>query len=224
MDKVIIIDVELHRDAVYHFNDFGLLTLSASDLNRSLVQSELWQELNRLTTLLVFPGNGASIVRTYLDRDWLSIWRWVTVPAQRFWQPGEAPQVRVGRVYPLGMLLGLRDIVLVDDVASSGKTASVLRKINEPWIPGARWHITTWVAQRSLRLRGFTTRQASAWVGSDITRAPINSLSTLLRYPDVARSFSQRNLGSKADEFLFFLEELKLEAVGELYENPVLAY
>jgi len=107
------------------------------------------------------------------------------------------------------MLLGLRDIIVVDDVVSSGKTASVLRKINEPWIPGARWHITIWVAQRSVRLRGFTTKQASLWVGSNETRAPINSLSTLLQLPDVAKSFSQRNLGNQADDFLLLLEELK---------------
>jgi len=93
VDKIIIIDVELHNGVADHFNDFGLLAVRASDLNRSLVQSDLWQQFDRLTTLLVFPGNGAHIVRTYLSSDWLATWSWVTVPAQRFWQPGTTPQV-----------------------------------------------------------------------------------------------------------------------------------
>jgi hypoxanthine phosphoribosyltransferase len=161
----------------------------------------------------VLPGNGASIVKKHIDKAkpfWLWQWPWKFFPcAKRTWKPGENPQTFVSRIAPTQMILGARSVVVMDDVISSGETIRHLRRINEPWIPGASWKALTWVKQESATTKGFSMVFAAKTVGLKESRVPINSLSTLIECPKIAESYAQRNFGNEAKDFEKILESLR---------------
>jgi len=153
-----------------------------------------WNNFNPSTTLLVFPGNGASIVRKFMDADWLVRWQTASATAMRKWNPGNAPMAIAGRVFPDRFVLGVKDVIVVDDVVSSGETARKLQMVNMPWIPAARWHAVVWVKQRAANLRGFHSHYAAVEIGEPGRKEPVNSLSTLIENEEIAKSYAKRNL------------------------------
>lgn len=159
------------------------------------------------STLVVFPGNGASIVRRYVPKGWLHAWNWIGVDAKRIWIPGEDPQTVVGRIADR-MMLGIKTIIIMDDVISSGATIRRIKELNEPWIPGAVWDAWAWVRQKSANTKGFSRVNSTEWVGTFQRKTPINSLTTLLENPEIARSYAERNFSNPA-AFLAALEELR---------------
>ena len=167
-----------------------------------------WDKFHPSTSLLVFPGNGASIARGFFSEQWLSKWRLSSVHAKRIWAPGEPPCAIVSRIYPNGFLLNIRDIVIVDDVVSSGVTARKLRQVNAPWIPAAQWHVVCWMSQRAANVRGFVSMYSAVEVGDSNRKAPINSLSTLLKEVEIAESYARRNF-LNPEAFLKLLQELR---------------
>lgn len=210
MERYLIIDIGINacikRILV---EDFRLTILDAQKMTIELLKWQDWDLLGPRTTLIVLPGNGASIVKKYInkmDSDWLNRWPWKFSPhAKRVWIPGENPQTFVERIAPSQMLIGFENIVVVDDVVSSGSTARHLLRLNEAWIPGAKWKVATWVMQKSASTKGFSTVKAVETVGSQ-QRVPINSLSTLVKCRDIAESYARRNFGKKAEVFLGILE------------------
>ena len=187
-----------------------VVLLSPSRLNFEFMCSYLaWygEVFTDPSTLVVFPGNGASIVRRYLPKGWLQTWNWTGVAAKRIWIPGEDPQTFVGRIVDR-MMLGVKTVIIMDDVISSGATNKRIKQINEPWIPGATWEAYAWVRQKTADTRGFSRVNSSEWVGTFQQKAPINSLSTLLENPEIARSYAERNFPDLA-AFLAVLEELR---------------
>jgi len=210
MERVIIVDVNHTPVTLDMLKSFDLRVLEASDLTGRLVAWDGWKEFDPSSTLVVFPGNGASIIRKYLPVNWFEKWTTVSVPAKRYWEPGSAPVVISQRIFPSSMMLGWRKIVVVDDVVSSGTTARVLHRINQPWFPGADWYAVTWVAQMSYSARCYSGVHAVEWVGTDKTKIPINSLSTLLAEREIAESFANRNLREDDSvRFLDLLQELR---------------
>lgn len=211
MQKILIYDVpHIPHATAAQFEKLGLEVLQAEVLTQGLIKMQLWGNLDPQKTLLVFPGNGASIVRAYLPTSWLKKWKCARVHAKRYWKPGMDPRIVVTRISDQ-MLLGVWDVVVIDDVISSGQTMRKLRELNQPWIPGATWHALTWIAQRDTaqrKLKGFAALCASEEVGVKGSRIPINSLSTLLEHPEIAQSYAQRNF-SASGEFLRLLEDLR---------------
>lgn len=187
--------------------DFNLRILPRTDMSRSLqCLWRGWETLSPTTTLFVIPGNGARDVEQDL-RSQLEHWPLVRLVAARQWTPGEAPRATTSLVYTRGFLFGFKDVVIIDDVVASGATIQAVKRLNEPWIPGARWHILTWVLQRSANTSGFESAFASVGVGErGSRRSAINSLSTLLDREDVAESYATRNFSDRAD---LFLEKLR---------------
>ena len=189
--------------------DFGLCVLRSEEMTRSL--ECLWPGWNTFspdTTLFVIPGNGARDVERGLETR-LRGWPTVRIQAQRQWVPGEAPRALVNRIYPPGFLLGFRDVVIVDDVIASGVTTQAVKRMNEPWIPGVKWHLLSWVMQRSANTAGFSSAFAAFGVGEKNGRKPpINSLSTLLDQPSIARNYAVRNFPDRAERFLDQLARL----------------
>lgn len=186
----------------------GTTILSSEEMTTQLVASHLWEKFDPAKTILIFPGGGAEIIRGYLPNGWLKQWRWTTVPAKRFWQPGTAPWAIAGRIAPDRFLLGFKNMIIIDDVISSGETARMVRRVNEPWIPGATWHAFTWIAERAANLPGFGIKYAVAEVGERNRKVPINSLSTLISCPEIARNYARRNT-TDPEQFLALLNQLK---------------
>lgn len=213
--KYLIHDVQtVRREQLAELANFGLTALDASDMTRALIDWGGWSTFCKETSLLVFPGNGAGIVRHYMrhymETNCLKGWSWCTVNAKRIWFPGESPRTFVSRIYQNGFLLGVRDIIIIDDVVSSGATLRQLRNVNSPWIPGTRWHSASWLIQRITAqqgVRGYTSHFSAHTVGDNTKFAPINSLSTLLTNQTIAHSYASRNFSDPAS-FLTFLERL----------------
>lgn len=208
--KILILDVpQFDNERVKgKLEMFGATVVSTSALNSLLVTWEGWEQLNPKTTLVVFPGNGATLVNDQLPADWHKTWRSAAVSAKRFWLPGTDPFVTVGRVYEKGFLIGFRDIVIVDDVVSSGKTAQLIKQYNMPWVPGARWHVVAWVGQLAASTSGFTSHFFALNVGERAKKVPINSLSTLLADRKIAESYGRRNIANY-QLFLCLLDEMR---------------
>ena len=209
MEKYLIVDINPpHAGLLSEFAGFGLTVLDGQNMTRQVLNWAGWQRFNPAKTLIVFPGNGASIVKTYLPQDWLWGWPWrANVHAKRHWIPGEHAQAVANRIFD-GVLVGMTDVVVVDDVVSSGETARKLRQANLPWIPAASWHLVTWVAQRAAALKGFTLSHTVCEVGTKTQKVPINSLSTLLAEPQITTSYAQRNF-YEPDKFLRLLENCR---------------
>lgn len=208
MEKVLLIDVALDKKFLEPLQSFGMIVESAQNLTDSLMSWPDWENFDPSSTLIVLPGNGASILQGYLPSSWLDKWRWLKVYAKRYWIPGEDPRIVVNRIYSQKMLLGIKDVVILDDVISSGKTCKSLRVLNEPWIPGAHWHAVTWLMQESSSTKGFSSTFAVKKFGTKKAKAPINSLSTLLQKREIAVSYSRRNFPEDQSSFLELLDSI----------------
>jgi len=199
----------LINDVGKHFSFPGVVVLDADELTERVHAWNGWEHLKPATTRIVFPGNGANEVRRRLGERWLSQWNIDTVAATRFWWPGVTPSAVVGQLMPIGAFdFETTDVVIVDDVVSSGTTISKIRDRNSIWMPNARWHVVTWIKQRACRLRMFKSSFFGTEVGEKTYRVPINSLSTLLNNAEVAESYARRNFPNPA-AFLTVLEELR---------------
>lgn len=204
MEKILIVDIPCPRECWVSMEKLGLVVVDGLKMTEMIFnQKSFWSRFDPARTILVFPGNGASIVRGYVPKNWLTQWQWATVHAKRYWRPGEDPWVEANRIFANKMVLGFKDAVVFDDVVSSGKTARLLREKNTPWLPGASWHLVTWVAQRSAALKGFQSHFAAITVGSeDGKKVPINSLSTLVDDQKIAESYIIRNFTDKGQVIL----------------------
>jgi hypothetical protein len=214
MERYLIIDISLKSDVKEVLaRDFELTIFDAQTMTGDLLAWQAWEQLDPCSTIIVLPGNGASIVKKYINKtqpSWLSQWPWIFSPqAKRVWIPGENSQVFVSRIAPTQMILGIRNVFVVDDVISSGATIRHLRQINEPWIPGASWQAITWVKQESATTKGFSKIFATKSVGTKERKSPINSLSTLVECREIAESYARRNFGQQAEAFLKTLEGLR---------------
>jgi hypothetical protein len=203
MEKIIIIDAPFSFTPAV-FENYGLRVVSARQLTEDLLSWQLWQELDPWRTLLVFPGNGANLLRREiiaLAPTWLHSWPYQeALSAKRLWVPGQPPEALVGR-FGDSVYIGLKQVIVLDDVVSSGETCRQVYRHNYPYTPGADWLACTWVAQRSARLRGFKGLEALVWAGTVEQRAPINSLSTLIECPEICRVYAERNFPDRAQAF-----------------------
>lgn len=210
MEKVLLIDVDIDKKFLDEFKRFELIIEDAKDLTNNLIKWSAWAEFNPDSTLIIFPGNGADIVQRYLPKSILDNWNCARVHAKRYWVPGENPRVVTNRIYPEKMLLGIKNVLIIDDVISSGKTCKNLRTINMPWMPGADWHAATWLMQKSASTKGFLSVFAVKTFGNQKAKAPINSLSTLLEDREIAISYCERNFPNDKDKFIKLLDSIKL--------------
>jgi len=190
----------LLMDTAHQIDEKKLRALGINPLQTTLLTAILgkwrgWKTLNPETTIVVVPGNGASITAHDLFNQLPQHWylRVVRIAAKRCWNPGSEPWAVASPIFPGRMLLGIRDVVVIDDVVASGATVRKIYDLNRPWIPGARWHALTWLAQRSTSLPGEVSLVAAAHCGNFVKREPIASVSTLTTDSGVLESFAQRN-------------------------------
>jgi len=208
MKKILIIDVDYPIDPEI-FRDFGLKVVFSNSLTNSLLNWDIWKQIDPWQTLLVFPGNGSNLVKKEINKlnsDWLSHWPYKSyISAKRFWEPGQNPVANVGNIGD-GVYVGLKQVIVIDDVVSSGETCSKVYNRNNMYTPGAKWLSMCWVSQKSARLKNFSSLMAVEFVGEEGKRTPINSLSTLVANQEICRSYSERNFPNRAKEFQLLIK------------------
>jgi hypothetical protein len=210
MEKILIIDVDCPIDPEI-FRDFGLKVVFGNSLTNSLLNWDIWKQIDPWRTLLVFPGNGSNLVKKEINKlnsDWLSSWPYKSyISAKRFWEPGQNPVANVGNIGD-GVYVGLKQVIVIDDVVSSGETCSKVYNRNNMYTPGAKWLSMCWVAQKSASLKNFSSLMAVEFVGEEGKRTPINSLSTLVTNQEICRSYSERNFLNRAKEFQVLIKRV----------------
>lgn len=205
-EKILIVDFPIHADILDGLIDIGFTVVDFQKTARELTAWEGWRKLEPSRTLIVFPGKGAALVRSNIPEEWLSRWQCLNVDAKRYWEPGADPIAYSGRIFGQAMVLGVRNVVVVDDVISSGITCRKIFEVNQPWIPGSQWYALACVKQKSASLRGYIENFASRECGSKEKKSPINSLSTFISNPEMARAFARRNF-TDGNGFLALLKK-----------------
>lgn len=211
MKKYLIDDIDVSMNTKKRLEEFGLTIFNGREMTKELLYWHGWKELDPSTTLVVLPGNGALMVKKHIFLEkptWL--WQWIYraySKASRFWIPGENPLAIVERISP-SVFIGIKKVVIIDDVISSGETIRKLKSKNHDFIPGAEWQAVAWVTQQAASLKGFSSIFSVKNVGSESKKVPINSLSTLVACQDIAESYAQRNFSQKADAFLRVIKKV----------------
>ncbi|MDP4001156.1 MAG: hypothetical protein Q8P83_02860 [bacterium] len=206
--RYLIVDVDLRANESEELVQLGFKLLRPQLMSDQLMTWSGWAEFDRDQTLLVMPGNGAVRVASYLPEQWLEGWKVRQVDAHRMWVPGSDPFAFVGRI-DTAMLLGLRNVVVLEDVVSSGSTIRKIRQINLPWIPNVHWHVASWVRQAAASTKGFVMVEESVLVGTQSKKASVNSLSTLIEDRELAQSYATRKLMDLAERFFHLLEQIR---------------
>lgn len=160
-------------------------------------------------TLFVFPGNGGADVERRLEL--LNGHPKARVFAKRLWHPGSEP-VAVVHEIPMDMFIDMRTkaVFILDDVVSSGQTVNKLRSRNGWKFPAADWYLGCWI-DRGLKPKGFKhTFSALTVKHAEIPekKVPINSLSTLVKDPEICADYIQKNYRNP-EEFLDVIERIR---------------
>lgn len=180
----------------------GINPIYTYNLTKTLMRWDGWQAMDPEKTVLAVPGNGgrhiADELLFHLPKKWRA--RVTYFFAKRVWNPGQEPWAAVNRIFPNRMVLGVKDVVLIDNVVSSGVSVQKIHALNKPWIPGAHWHALTWLAQRSANVPAEVDLVAAAMCGNRMRREPIASASTLIYDDKVLESFTARNFSGREKE------------------------
>jgi hypothetical protein len=140
-------------------------------------------------TLFLYPGNSARDIYHFGHFNGRAMFP----GAKRIWMPPQPPVVTVETLdHPIDTKT--TDVVVVDDVISSGDTLELLYKRNSWKFTKARWTAVT-VISRQKKLKGYLGGLLSVyWAPQSGGRLPpINSLSSLLKDTEVRDSYIARN-------------------------------
>lgn len=194
--KIMIVDYPTTDEAIEFLSKLDLILVFTNEMTKKILAWEKWKTFDPQKTLIIFPGNGAMIVENCLPKNWLENWPLVEhTSTNRFWEKGMNP-LAIGGSLHRGYI-GIKQVVVIDDVISSGITIQKIRHLNEPWIPGAQWYAVTWVKQESACVKGFVETFTAESVGTKQRKIPINSLSTLVQDEKIANSYIKNNFCSE---------------------------
>ncbi len=124
-----------------------------------------------------------------------------------YWVVGEIPTPRF-------LMPQIQEVILLDDVISSGTTVRKLRERNAWKFPNATWRAVACVgrAEASPKMPWEVLHLVESPGGKKV---PINSLSTLLRDRGIAENYAQRNF-SAPEHFLQVLSEIRSDGEAKL--------
>lgn len=197
MKKIIINDTGLAFPTLAQSDEITLL--DEKELVQALHEKFLAKSFEPENTIFIYPGESARRIKTLgFSQEFESFF----VPAKRIWVPGTDPIVTVGGVATKNfLLLRIKDVVVVDDVLSSGATLSLLWERNAWLFPRATWHAYVPVT-RKVKLVNYASITYGVFVPPDEKgrKPPINSLSTFLENQEILENYLSRNFNSKLQD------------------------
>lgn len=213
--NVLILDVGKYQESneevrIINFEEKELVLVTAGRLANDLDKMVRKEIEGR--TLFVFPGNGGLLAQN-LSTVWHGYYC-AKAHAKRFWTPGSDPICTVGEIMTHKMILPeIELVVVIDDVISSGKTMTLLQERNNWKFPRAHWFGCAWLIQRPVSkypsgLKGYK-KVITPFIldGPNNRKVPINSLSTLLEYREIAESYCHRHFRDR-DKFLALIRSM----------------
>ena len=170
------------------FPDHLFVKIEQTMLENDLAASFNAKSFDPVTTLLVFVGQSSRELKHRLSSKIdLSKFETVYVPAKRRYEPVELSagresysiRVEVGTIERKNVYLDtdIKNIVVFDDVVSTGSTLKVLCEKNAPLYPNAAWSAFTLVS-RLEKVKGYQAVYSAGFVKEKFT--PINTFSKLV--------------------------------------------
>lgn len=159
--------------------------------------------LEQKSTFFIYPGESAQRIKSlgFSDRFYSQ-----EVFAKRIWYPGTEPVILVHSL-GWGIHPEVENVVVVDDVISTGATVALVRERNYWKFPRAAWYAASPITRKE-KIKNFK-KIFSCEVVRDMNgkKVPINSLSTLIDNLTIRQSYFARN-------FEKGFEEKFVEAIG----------
>lgn len=215
---VILLDIGLNEMCVDQLNK----TVTANGQTLEILEgSKLIKTVERIIqklykedeeTIFIFPGRGSKYI---LDNSKVcGRLKIKDVHAERIWIPGENPLLRIGQVEgPPFLDTKTRTIVVVDDVVASGQTMRQLRLRNSFKFSANPTWVGVSLASRfpEMNTKSGIIGYEQTYTGCILTKTdgrkpPINSMSTLIKQPEIAQDYASRNLKNPKD----FMSLIKL--------------
>lgn len=215
LERVLIVDRNISAEQVgllYALKDDEehLVIVDAKELALQLESLVLGSSvLAAKSMLFVFPGNGGQRVKeiSSIHRGY----RTATVFAKRIWAVGNDPFILAGEILtPRFLHPEVETIFVLDDVISSGQTATKIFARNVWKFPRATWYAGCLVS-RGWKLPYYKDVFSALTVTNENTpgkKVPINTLGALIDDKEMAKSYTFRNLDNP-ERFLEVLELIR---------------
>jgi hypothetical protein len=162
------------------------------------LQKTVFQQLNlkQESTLFLYPGESAQRVKSLGFNGHFPSQE---IFAKRIWQQGSEPFVLVHSL-EWGINPEIENVIVVDDVISSGATVTLVRERNGWKFPRAIWYAAVPITRKE-KIPNYK-KIFSCEVVKEINgkKIPINSLSTLITDPAVRQSYFARNFEKGFEE------------------------
>jgi hypoxanthine phosphoribosyltransferase len=172
--------------------------------------SKLIGKIDPLKTLVVFPGNGAKIVKDYTVNLNLDIARGIEIPTKRV--ETRNGQFKIAFELPDSLSPRPEEILVVDDVVASGQTCRELAcALARKYGILPKMKIACWLMLSNSQFLPYYEQVYSSMIvkpSSIVSRPPINSLSCLLSSEDKYNE-AKRQYFSKYFKNSISFEQLK---------------
>ncbi len=176
---------------------------------------------SRTGGLCVFPGRSAAKIRE--NAEWSDCYEssvfdcesFLSLHVERWFLVCDKVVVTAGELFPeRPVCLNIRNIIVIDDVISTGATIREVCNRNRYKFPRAEWYAAACVS-RVEKIAGYKEVFTPLLVPVDKygLKVPINSLSTLLEDEPIARHYGEKHC-AKPEIFLRVLEEIKSQYGG----------
>lgn len=178
---------------IYLFNEFELITILKIEMKKLIFDPK--------KTLFLYPGESAqNIKKAGFSDNFFS----ESIFAKRIWIPGNEPIVIThGLVMEKYIYPEINNIIVVDDVISSGLTLSLVYKRNVWKFPKATWYAMALISRKE-KILNFKETFFCIYVKEiNGKKIPINSLSTLLSNTEIRKSYFARNFDSIFEQKFF---------------------
>lgn len=179
--------------ALYTFDQMGLEKRAFAILRHRFPNPNLTPE-----RICIFLGRSAAKIRKNAEQNDCNVFdlgSYVSIHAERRFDFGGRPKATVGEVFTEQTLFPkVREIIVLDDVISSGATMRACLERNRHKFPLAKWYACA-LLSRLKKIQGYEDVMTPVLVLPDSygLKVPINSLSTLLEDGEVARDYAKKH-------------------------------
>ena len=200
-EKFLIVDTPL--EDVHTFSLLAGASLLDARILKEHLRAMMWGALmscDPRETIVIVPGEGAQMLADIAAEH---AFEQKSIYASRWWVPGSDPIARAGRVYESFRINpDITNVIVLDDVQSSGATLAAIHRANAWQFPRAEWSAGVLVSQSM----GLKRRRRIAAHYRDFycpivvnsnrgkQNVPINSLSNLVKDVELAANYVRRNV------------------------------
>lgn len=189
---LIIDDLNLSASESWDLHVCGVNVVKASSMSQILLTALRYYEYDP-PTIVVYVGRSAQIVRSFLGPTCL-LGKEVNVHAVSWDRSGSHPMVTTSPIdWSPFIDTYIGQVLVIDDVISTGTTLELLHARNAWKFPTAFWSAGAWVTRKKT-LKGYRRIDSAVHITHPKgKRTPVVSLSTLCTEPEIAKEFTEKH-------------------------------